>query len=156
MTDLPTTSAWLQPFIDRVNAHQRQGGFILSLTEYRPDLARHVAHELDVRFFDYRADVMAKLGWDAHTVSLPDLDQTLEEQSSKSGLVAFNVEALLGTKPEAERSQWLMKCLQMQFVHPVIVPLCVFNHESLTSQPRYHAVPSDLLPQQSFLNRLAM
>jgi hypothetical protein len=109
-----------------------------------------------VRFFDYRSEVMAKLGWEAHTVSLVDLDQTLETQSSKSGLVAFNVEALLGTKPEAERTQWLTKFLQMRYVHPVIVPLCIFNDESLMSQPRYYAVASESLPQQSFLNRLAM
>ncbi len=156
MTDLRSTSIWLQPFIERVNAHHRRGGFILSLTEYRPDLARHVAHELGARFFDYRADVMAKLGWEAHTVSLLDLDQTLEAQSGNSGLVAFNVEALLATKPEAERTRWLTKFLQMQFIHPVIVPLCIFDHESLTSQPRYYAVPLEALPQQSFLNRLAM
>lgn len=136
-------------------AHNRRGGFLLQLPEYRPDLAHRLAHSLDLTFFDYRVEVMSELGWNAHSLSLDDLDKTLIERATAGGLVAQNVEALLATKSVESRTEWLQRFVDRPWPHLVLVPLCVFAHEAPRAHSHCYECAADMLPAQSFIGRLA-
>ncbi|MCB1637322.1 MAG: hypothetical protein KDI15_00575, partial [Thiothrix sp.] len=46
------------------------------------------------------------------------------------GLVCHNAEALLCVKPEAERRRWLRHFIETDWLHPVVVPLTVFQADA--------------------------
>jgi hypothetical protein len=156
MPDREPVDPWLEPLVESVTRHGRQGGFIIDLGEYRPDLARYIAHVIDVSFFDYRAEVMSVLGWAAHTVTLGELTETLMDRALAGGTVVFNIEALLATKADASRSRWLGAFLETAFPHAIILPLGIYGAVVDPAHPRLCKVPTDRLPPQSLLNRLAL
>lgn len=155
MNNPETVDPWLQPFLARVSTHQFTGPFLLCLPEYRPDLARTVATTLGCRFFDYREEVMLTQGWNAHGLSLDDLSDTLRDWAVAGPVTAFNVEALLATKSAEARLGWLKDFVATDFPNLVIVPLCIYSVAAPSAQDRVYTV-NDTLPEQSFLNRLAL
>ncbi len=62
---LPT---WLQQIDSMLRAHNRRGGFLVALPEYRPELAQTIATRLGLTFFDFRADILIPQGWAASRV----------------------------------------------------------------------------------------
>ncbi len=147
-----SAGTWSSAFVDLLTGH-RQAGFLLSFPEYRPDLAHALAGELGFGFFDFRAEVLARLGWDAHTLALDDLNDVLRRHSTETGVVAFNVEALLAIKDEQARRRWLNGFVNDDWPNPVLVPLTLYSSEA-PRHPRHYEFDSDDLPNQSFVNRL--
>ncbi len=156
MSDRETADPWLEPLVESVTRHGRQGGFVIDLGQYRPDLARYIAHIIGISFFDYRVEVMSVLGWAAHTVTLRELTETLMQRAVEGGLVAFNVEALLATKSGPSRCRWLREFLDTGFPHAVILPLSIYGAVVDRPHPRLCQVAPDRLPPQSLVNRLAL
>ena len=152
MTD---DTPWLAPLRDAVAARPA-GATLALLADYRPDLARQMAHALGLGFVDCRQAWLSALGWQAHTLGLETLTERLREamDAEGRGLVALNSEALLATKPAAERRAWLAGLPARTWPAPLVLPLTVYADEA----PEVAGV-CDLrgmaLPEQSFLNRLA-
>ncbi|MEA3409944.1 MAG: hypothetical protein U9R74_00190 [Pseudomonadota bacterium] len=146
---------WLEPFLECVRGHGSTGPFLLCLPEYRPDLARTVADVLGCEFFDYRAEVMAPLGWQAHELSLDDLDDVLKQRADIGSVAAFNIEALLATKSAVERRGWLERFVETSYSAMVVIPLSIYVDDAPVGLGRVTFVDSRL-PEQSFLNRLAL
>lgn len=146
--------AWLQPLADLVGEQRGQGGILLIMPDYRPDLTLLIADRLGLTFFDLRADVLMPLGWDAAKVTLDQLTHSLAERSRDGGVLAHNVEALLATKEPAARRDWLERFSSDPWSHPVIVPLFLFSKEAPTSGPNVlHMAEADL-PEETLLGQL--
>lgn len=145
---------WLDPVVQLMKDGQRQGGFLLCVADYRPDVARAVAHGLDLGFFDFRAEIMVPLGWNAHRLTLEDLTETLEETASGRGLVVHNVEALLATKDETDRRRWLEQFLKRAWPFPIILPLFLFAGDAPDDDRRVLRLPAEWLPEETLLGRL--
>jgi len=62
-----------------------RGGCLVRFPEYRPDLAKALAHHLDLEFFDFRAEVMSRLGTSAHTLGLDAIGQSLKARAAHRG-----------------------------------------------------------------------
>ena len=147
---------WLEQFKTSYEQFNGKGGFQVLFPEYRPDMSRALAHSLGLEFYDYRQDKMMPLGWKAGEIPLDSLTQTLEDESKQLGLVVHNVEALLATKPERERKQWLSDFLLFNWTHPVILPLAIYQDDTDKSNQRVCDLTSSEFPEESFLMRLAM
>ena len=148
-------SSWQDPLADCVGRFGQQGGILALMPEYRPDLARSIAHRFDLDFFDYRQEVMMPLGWGAGELTLESLDQTLQARTSEKGIVAFNVEALLATKPETERRQWLNDFSQVTWEKLVILPLALYTDEAPNDLLRRCDLRNAEIPEQGIVSRLA-
>ncbi len=147
---------WLEQFKTSYEQFDGKGGFQVLFPEYRPDMSRALAHSLGLAFYDYRQEKMMPLGWKAGEITLDSLSQTLLDESKQSGLVVHNVEALLATKPESERKQWLSDFLLFNWAHPVILPLAIYQDDTDKSNQRVCDLTSSEFPEESFLMRLAM
>ena len=53
----------MQPILDLVSTLGGRGGTVLAFPEYRPDLAKAIAHSVGIRYYDFRAEVMAQKGF---------------------------------------------------------------------------------------------
>lgn len=126
------------------------------MPEYRPDITLSIAHHFHFEFLDYRKVEMMPLGWEADCITLENLNETLQSSSTEQGLVAFNVEALLATKDEAQRQQWFGEFLQAPWPHPVLVPLVIYCEEAPQSSPRVCDMQDIKLPEQGLVSRLVM
>lgn len=147
---------WLAAVQATFEQHQEQGAFQVLFPEYRPDLSHALAHHLELGFYDYRKEKMLSEGWEAGNISLEEMTRTLREESEKNGLVAHNIEALLATKTEQQRRQWLADCLESEWPNPVVMPLSIYQSETLRGNPRICHLELDEFPKESFLMRLAM
>jgi hypothetical protein len=152
MTD--TNSSWTDSVINFVNSIGAQGGILLGLPEYRPDLAKAVANRLDLDFYDYRAEEMSRLGSEAGKLSLGALNETLQRRSNERGTLVFNVEALLATKSPAERRAWLERFVRTGWTNLVIVPLTLYAEDASDVTMRILRFAPEELPAQSLINRL--
>lgn len=130
------------------------GGLLLVFPEYRPDLAKLVAHHLQFEFFDYRAEVMAAEGPNAAAIELDALDETLAELAASGGAVVFNVEALLATKSPEQRITWVEKLLRTEWQNPVVIPMTLFADETAGLTERILRFAPEDLPEQSLVSRL--
>jgi len=127
----------------------------VNLPEYRPDLPKALAHHLDFDFFDFRAEVISRLGFSAHTLELEAMGRSLESRAIQRGVVAFNLEALLGTKERSARQAWFSGFVRGRYEHPVVAPLALFCSDLEPSLPNTITIdPLDLL-EQSIISRLA-
>lgn len=147
---------WLDVFKASYDQNSGKGGFQVLFPEYRPDMTRALAYSLSLEFYDYRLEKMIPLGWKAGELTLESLMQTLIEESKHIGLVVHNAEALLATKPEDERKQWLHDFLAFDWVNPVILPLAIYQAEAEIDNPRVCDLKISEFPKESFLMRLAM
>jgi len=89
------TDAWLQPILDLVATQGGRGGTLLAFPEYRPDLAKAIAHAVGIRFYDFRAETMAQKGFQAGAMGLDELDAVLADLAAEGGALVLNVEALV-------------------------------------------------------------
>lgn len=147
---------WIDTFKKTYDQFQGKGGFQVLFPEYRPDMTRALAYELELEFYDYRLEKMISQGWDAGKLSLESLTQTILEESTHIGLVVHNVEALLATKSDADRQQWLNEFLSYQWPNPIILPLSVFQEDSNRQNKRVCDLELTEFAKESFLMRLAM
>ena len=146
-------SDWSQPVRELLDADP-SGAFAVVFPEYRPELVKALAHDLDLDYFDFRSEIMAPLGWQASTLELADLDRELGQRSEQGGLVAQNVEALLSTKDRPSREAWLSDLLRRRYPAPVLVPVVLYADALAAGRHRVCVlVPGDL-PEPSPLMRL--
>ncbi|MGI9452018.1 MAG: hypothetical protein ACR2QH_15465 [Geminicoccaceae bacterium] len=148
------TDAWLQPLADLVEKQQGQGGILLTMPDFRPDLTRVIADRLGFAFFDFRADILMPLGWEAAKVTLDQLTDALAERALDGGVVAHNVEALLATKEPVARQGWLERFSIDPWPHPVIVPMFLFSEEVQFLSPNVLHFTERDLPEETLLGQL--
>ena len=122
--------------------------------EYRPDLARNLAHQLGYTFHDFRREVMQGYGWEAGAIPLEQLTLELKGHSRNGGVVAFNVEALLAAKTDSERRAWLRVLARQDWPHPVVLCILLFP-QAVAETPGIVTVELDdtMLPQPTLLGR---
>lgn len=146
---------WLEPFKTMINTCS-SAAYIVNFPEYRPDLFLFMARSLELIHFDFRTEVMSPYGWDAHQLSIQELDLRLLREADKGNLMICNVEALLATKEIDERKNWLQDYLSRQWPKTIVLPLCLYGHEAPESSPNVYSFENQDLPEQSFVNRLLM
>ena len=127
---------------------------MLTFPAYRPDLARGVAHRLDLNFYDYRAEEMIKRGFETGKLTLDALNHSLRGLATNAGTVVFNVEALLATKPPEERRAWLQGFVRSDWPNLLVLPLTLFVDETHDITSRILRFRSEDLPPQGVVSRL--
>lgn len=105
----------------------QQGGSIVLFPHYNPQLSTQLAQGLGLRFFDYQQQVMASHGHEAGGLSLESLESTLRDHAQTSGIVAHNIEALLGVKSETQRRSWFRAFLDQDWPNAIYLPIAVFQ-----------------------------
>ena len=149
------TPVWINEIAGMLATGDGHGGYLVKFPEYRPDLAKALAHHLNLDFFDFRTDVMSRLGFAAHTLELEAMGRSLESRAVHRGILAFNLEALLVTKTEPARQAWFREFVGGSYANPVVVPLALFCPEVETPFPNTVAIQFEDLPEQSIIGRLA-
>ena len=145
---------WTAPIAQIIRDGGGRGGLVTVFPEYRPDRFAALAAHLEFRSFDFRSEVMSKLGWDADRLSLQDLNSTLSDLAIEGGTVVNNVEALLSTKSPQECAAWIDEFLATDWEHALVIPMVIHTAQVPDDHPRVHRIPGDGLAEQSFLNRL--
>ena len=148
-------SPWLEPVEAKIQACGGRGGFFVAMPQYRPDLIQQMAAALDLDFFDFRAEVLLPLGWEAGQLGLEALDDEIAMRSNAHGLVVHNAEALLAAKDEAARRAWLQTFVTRDWPHPVVIPVVIFQGDLPLQAQRFHRFDPDTLPNETLLARLA-
>lgn len=150
---------WLGPVAACLEAHAWRGGFCVALPAYRPDLSRIMAAALALRFIDFRAEFMAKAGWQAGGLPLSQLDAAAETAAVSldglRGVVLHNAESLLAAKPAEARKAWLASHVQREAGPAVLVPVTIYAHELADTAARTVRLQPGDLPPESLLMRLA-
>lgn len=146
--------SWLVRVTNFFSAAQTSAGLLLLLPEYRPDIISRLSAVLQVPIFDFRASVMAARSWDAHTITLDELQSSLLGQAEASPLIAFNIDALLATKSQAQRLAWVDTFLATSFRNRVIVALTIYADEVSADSTRILRIQSGELPEQGILHRM--
>jgi len=146
---------WVIPFKTIINT-SAAGAYIVNFPEYRPDLFLFMARSLGLTYFDFRTEVMSPYGWDAHQLTIEELDERLLQETGKGNIMVCNVEALLATKETDERKKWLQDFLSRQWPKTIVLPLCLYSHEVPESLANVYTFENEDLPEQSFVNRLLM
>ena len=152
MSAQPTS--WMTPLLDLTTSLGNAGGLIVALPTYRPDLAKAIAYRLEMRFFDFREEVMSRHGAAAGAIPLVALDHCLHGLASAGGAAVFNVDALLSTKTEDERKAWLERFVRTQWPTLILLPLTLFADDARTLTDRVFVPDGDELPQQGIVSRL--
>lgn len=148
------TDAWMEQVLVMISTLRGQGGALLALPDYRPDLAKAIAHKVGVRFYDFRAEAMAQQGHRAGAMSLVELDAVLGELAAEGGAVVFNVEALLSTKSSEERGAWMEGFVGRNWQGLLLVPLTLYGHEAAAVTECVLRLEAEDLPAQGLLSRL--
>jgi len=147
---------WLNSVKKKYDEHLGQGGFQVLFPSYRPDMSKALANHLGLKFYDYRQAQMESLAWEAAKMTLDYATSALLEESAKSGLVVHNIESLLATKPEEERKKWLEDFLGINWPHPVVLPISVYQGDTLEEHQRVCDIELIPFAKESFIMRLAM
>jgi hypothetical protein len=147
---------WLDLVKEVYERHHAKGAFQILFPEYRPDLSLALANFLDLKFFDYRESTMLSEGWNAGNINLDSMTKTLMNESRKSGLVIHNTEALLCTKSQHERRQWLAEFFSIDWPNVIILPITIYQADTLEDHPRICDIELIQFPRQSFLMQLAL
>jgi len=146
----------LMNLVSRCIKQHKRGGYILLMPQYRPDIGRSIAQHFELRFYDYRQEVMLPLGWDAANISLDELDDRLFQEAMEKPLLAFNVEALMTTKPEEQRRQWLYEFIHKPWSNKILLPLAIHQSDAPDSSTNVCDLQNTPLPEQNLINRLAL
>ena len=152
---MQTTDAWLKPILDLVSTQGGRGGALLAFPEYRPDLAKAIAHGVGIRFYDFRAETMAEKGFQAGAMGLDEIDAVFAQLAAEGGALVLNVEALLSTKSSEERRAWMQGFLRGDWPELLLVPLALYGHEAQVVDGRVLRLAPEDLPAQGLINRLA-
>ena len=145
----------MQPILDLVSTLGGRGGTVLAFPECRPDLAKAIAREVGIRFYDFRTESMAQKGFQAGAMGLDELDAVLADLAAAGGALVLNVEALLSTKSSEERRAWMQGFLRHDWPGLLLVPLALYGHEAPVGNGRVLRLEPDDLPAQGLVNRLA-
>lgn len=149
-------NSWKPKIETFLKSHPEKRGVVLLLPEYRPDIARAIAFEFKYVFADFRQDVMAAKGLQAHETTIHELTSYLNSKAQTHPLLAFNIEALLATKSGQNRSAWFESFLEQNWEQRILLPLVIFHADV----SRYPEATIDLSDQQfadqKLINRLAM
>lgn len=129
------------------------GGMFVAFPEYRPDLAKIVATRLELPFYDLRAEIMVPKAMDGGTLGFNAVQEVLADLARQGGAVVFNVEALLSTKTEAQREEWMRTFIRGQWGAPLVLPLTLYAQEAVACTDRILSLEGEQLPPQKFINR---
>lgn len=146
---------WTAPIAQIIRDGCDRGGFVTVFPEYRPDRFVALAAHLEFSSFDFRSEVMSRLGWDADRLSLQDLSSTLSGLAVEGSTVVNNIEALLSTKSAQECTAWIDEFLATDWEHALVIPMVINAAQVPDDHPRVYRIAGDGLTEQSFLNRLA-
>lgn len=144
----PATVSWDSPITAAIKANGRHGGYVLSMSEYRPTLIHVVANACGLVLRDFRAEILKPRGWEASATPLSELDDYI----GLGGGMIMNAEALLATKASGERAAWLARFV-MSDGPLAVVPLVVFSND-IAAGPRSVILDSAALPEETLLSRL--
>ena len=147
---------WIEPIAHRWNACGEGQAIALSLPAYRPDLTERLARQLGARFCDFRRSRLMPLGWNAATLPLHALDDTvIEEMSGGLPLVLHNCEALLSLVTPAARRVWFADALSKTWPAKLLLPLVLYSGDLPDGAAgRIVTLKTDDLPPESLLDRL--
>ncbi len=145
----------MQTILDLVWTQGERGGTLLDLHEYRPDLAKAIAHAVGIRFYDFRAETLAQKGLQAGAMGLDELDAVLADLAAEGGALVLNVEALLSTKSSERRGAWMQGFLRHDWPGLLLVPLALYGHEAPVGNERVLYLEPEDIPAQGLINRLA-
>ncbi|HRK18863.1 MAG TPA: hypothetical protein PK970_07895 [Hyphomicrobiaceae bacterium] len=148
---------WLRPIATMIEAAGGSGGFLVAFPQYRPTLVRAMAEAFDLAFVDFRAERLSALGSRAPQLELGALSEAIMEANAcyGRGVVLHNVEALLASKPEAERRAWLASVVAAGWGFPVVVPVALYQPEMPAAVDRVCRLDPEHIPEESLLMRLA-
>ena len=135
-------------------AENGAGSYIIDLPAYRPDLVDDVGRTLALAHVDFRRERMAPLGMAAHKLELSAIADCVRERSNDHGIVLHNAEALLATRPEAVRRDWLRAFLAEEHANLVLLPLALYGHE-VDDNPRIIRFAASDLPEETLLRQLS-
>ncbi|MET0087241.1 MAG: hemerythrin domain-containing protein [Sedimenticola sp.] len=146
-TEYTDCLAEVKRFFSNTGKHD---GSIVLLPRYDPDVSAWLADQVGSDLFNYQAEVMTEFGGEAASITLEQLTESLRSRAEKSSIVSHNVEALLCTKPEHERRDWLQSFLDTDWPNTILLPITIYQAEV----PTGHAKVCDLeLYKFSWLNR---
>lgn len=134
-----------------------RGCLLVALPGYRPGVVKHMAEALQLGLVDFRATRMALEGAEAARLPLAELDRVggMVPPQTPRGLVLHNAEALLATKPAAERRAWLRHAAAFECDHALLVPVAIFCDEIDDAIERCVRIGEDQLPPDKLILRLA-
>lgn len=145
---------WLDQVSDFVRSMGARGGALLVLPEYRPDLAKAVAHRLELDFYDFRAEDMVPKGTQAAAIDLDALNSVLLQRSVDGGALVFNVESLLTTKTSEQRRAWIEGFVRTDWPGLLLVPMTLFAQEAAMATDRALHLQAEDLPAQGIVSRM--
>ncbi len=146
-------SGWLDPLLERLADGPATRLLLLAMPAYRPELIRAAAEVTGFVHLDFRRDVMVRAGEDPARLPLALIEATIEAHAGAPGLILQNVEALLATRPPAERRAWLGRQAGSTQPLPVVLPIALFVAE-LPDGPAVVSIDADDLPADTLLMRL--
>ncbi|MCP4385811.1 MAG: hypothetical protein GY798_31115 [Hyphomicrobiales bacterium] len=154
MCDRRPSDNWYSPLARTIAESAGRGAFIAGFPEYRPDLVSQLAHALSFQMCDFREQVMLRAGPEAARLPLQRLDDFADEHALGGGLILQNAEALLSTKPKAERAAWLLRFLDRPWPTAIVLPMVLFSTDVNPDHSNFVRFESRDLPEQSLLMRL--
>lgn len=131
---------------------QKEGGSVGTIVlfpRYQPDFSMMMAAHLGLELFDFQKEMMQKLGTEADSISLDQLEYSLRARAEKSGIVSHNVEALLGVKSVSERRRWLRSFVESDWPNPIIIPISVFQADAPEEHQRVCDLELEKMPYQA-------
>ena len=120
---------WLSDIKAFCDGPGQQGGSIVLLPRFSPDVIEKMAEHIGLEMFDFQQEVMQGFGPDAHLISFEQLDQSLRNRAQQNGIVSHNIEALLCVNTKAERRAWITTFLNGDWPNPILLPITVFQAE---------------------------
>jgi hypothetical protein len=145
---------WMDQVTELIASMGGRGGALISFPDYRPDLAKVIAHGLRLGFYDFRAEDLAPRGANAGTVGLDELNSALLRLAAEGGAVVLNVESLLSTKTGEQRREWFEGFIREDWAKPLVLPLALFGHEAASVSDRVLRLQAEDLPTQGLVSRL--
>ncbi|MEN8176771.1 MAG: hypothetical protein ABFS23_13480, partial [Pseudomonadota bacterium] len=149
----PEPPQWLLPVAEMLDRAPAFGGYVVVFPQYRPDLARELAHHLQLDFFNLREEVMRPRGQEAVAMSLAELDDIVTTRAASGGFVLFNVESLLAVKSETEAKAWLDIFITHDWPQPVVLPVTLFDDLVPDPHRRCCRLAAEDLPEQNLISR---
>ncbi|MEW8220115.1 MAG: hypothetical protein AB2770_17305 [Candidatus Thiodiazotropha taylori] len=146
---------WIKIIDKKKKKKKEWSGLIVAFSEYRPDLLKTLANELNYSFYDYREAEMAPLGMKAAELTLAELDRTLYKTIQAGPTVLHNIESLLLSKQNQSVITWLTEFSTKPWGHNVVLPVVILADVALNLQPDAVVdLTQTTFPEQSLISRL--
>ncbi|MCG7970363.1 MAG: hypothetical protein JBO36_06855 [Candidatus Thiodiazotropha taylori] len=146
---------WIKIIAKQLAKKKEWSGLIVAFPEYRPDLLKTLANELNYSFYDYREAEMAPLGMKAAELTLAELDRTLYKTIQAGPTVLHNIESLLLSKQNQSVITWLTEFSTKPWGHNVVLPVVILADVALNLQPDAVVdLTQTTFPEQSLISRL--